>query len=122
MPTAAKTNAAQAVEQLKTNAENSDFNYRQYQDNLEIVNNALAEARNALHADPANAALVELLRANYERKLDVLRSASSYASRSCLARRSSSGKTSSASRSSLFCRRAPRTTRVRAAAHRLAWA
>jgi hypothetical protein len=47
--------------------------------NLEIVDRALTEARVALHADPANAALVELLRANYERKLDVLRSASSYA-------------------------------------------
>ena len=47
--------------------------------NLAIVDRALAEARAALHADPANEALVELLRASYERKLDVLRSASSYA-------------------------------------------
>ena len=47
--------------------------------NLAIVDRALSEARAALHADPANEALVELLRASYERKLDVLRSASSYA-------------------------------------------
>jgi hypothetical protein len=47
--------------------------------NLAIVDRALTEARAALHADPANEALVELLRASYERKLDVLRSASSYA-------------------------------------------
>jgi hypothetical protein len=47
--------------------------------NLAVVDRALAEARDALRADPANEALVDLLRANYERKLDVLRTASSYA-------------------------------------------
>ena len=47
--------------------------------NLDVVDRALADARAALREDPADATLVDLLRANYERKRDVLRSASSYA-------------------------------------------
>lgn len=48
------------------------------QANIDIIDRALAEARAALHADPANDALAEMLRSGYERKLDVLRSASSH--------------------------------------------
>jgi anti-sigma factor RsiW len=43
--------------------------------NLGVIDAALSEAREALAADPANDALTELLRSGYERKLDVLRSA-----------------------------------------------
>jgi len=43
--------------------------------NLEIIDRAVAEARNALLADPSSAVLADMLRAGYERKLDVLRSA-----------------------------------------------
>jgi hypothetical protein len=46
--------------------------------NLKIIDDALAEARAALLADPANAALAEVLRSGYERKLDVLRSAADH--------------------------------------------
>jgi anti-sigma factor RsiW len=46
--------------------------------NLEIIDRALTEARAALRADPSNAALADLLRSGYERKLDVLRSAASH--------------------------------------------
>ncbi|MGH7448955.1 MAG: anti-sigma factor family protein [Longimicrobiales bacterium] len=49
------------------------------QANLDIVDRALAEARSALRADPGNDALTALVRSGYERKLDVLRSASSHA-------------------------------------------
>lgn len=52
---------------------------RVLQTNLEIIDRAVAEARTALHADPANDALAELLRSGYERKLDVLRSARQHA-------------------------------------------
>jgi anti-sigma factor RsiW len=48
------------------------------QANIDIIDRALGEARAALHADPANDALAEMLRSGYERKLDVLRSASSH--------------------------------------------
>ena len=47
--------------------------------NLDIIDKALAESRAALHADPGNDALTEMLRSGYERKLDVLRSVSSHA-------------------------------------------
>jgi anti-sigma factor RsiW len=47
--------------------------------NLAIIDRALAEARTALRADPGNDALAALLRAGYERKLDVLRGLSSHA-------------------------------------------
>ncbi|HEX6307625.1 MAG TPA: zf-HC2 domain-containing protein [Longimicrobiales bacterium] len=46
--------------------------------NLDVIDRAVAEARAALHADPANDALAALLRAGYERKLDVLRSVRSH--------------------------------------------
>ena len=48
------------------------------QTNLEIIDNALGEARAALSADPGNDALTALVRSGYERKLDVLRSARSH--------------------------------------------
>ena len=49
------------------------------QANLDIIDRALTEARAALRADPGNDALNALVRSGYERKLDVLRSASSHA-------------------------------------------
>jgi anti-sigma factor RsiW len=45
---------------------------------LVVIDGALAEARAALEADPANAGLADLVRAGYERKLDLLRSATSH--------------------------------------------
>lgn len=51
---------------------------RVLQENLGVIDRAVAEARAALHADPANDVLAALLRAGYERKLDVLRSVSSH--------------------------------------------
>jgi hypothetical protein len=47
--------------------------------NLAIIDRALAESRAALAADPANAALADVIRSGYERKLDVLRSATTQA-------------------------------------------
>jgi anti-sigma factor RsiW len=44
-------------------------------ENLAIIDAALAEARAALDADPGNAALSEILMATYEKKLDLLRRA-----------------------------------------------
>lgn len=49
------------------------------QANLDVIDRALSESRAALHADPGNGALTEMLRSGYERKLDVLRSVSSHA-------------------------------------------
>ena len=43
---------------------------------LRIIDDAIAEARAALLADPASVPLAELLSAHYERKLDLLRRAS----------------------------------------------
>ena len=43
---------------------------------LRVVDQAIAEARRALAADPANRDLVDLLAASYERKLELLRRAS----------------------------------------------
>lgn len=51
---------------------------RMIESSLALIDGALAEAREALAADPANAGLAELVRAGYERKLDVLRSATSH--------------------------------------------
>lgn len=42
---------------------------------LAVIDSAIAEARNALAADPANAALVDILSAHYERKVDLLQRA-----------------------------------------------
>lgn len=47
--------------------------------NLAIIDRALAESRAALAADPANTALADVIRSGYERKLDVLRSATVHA-------------------------------------------
>jgi hypothetical protein len=47
--TQAKTDTKAAVEQLKINAENSDANYKQYQDNMDIVNNNVVEAQKAIN-------------------------------------------------------------------------
>lgn len=43
---------------------------------LRIVDEAIAEARSALAADPGNAALLDVLSANYEQKVELLRRAS----------------------------------------------
>jgi anti-sigma factor RsiW len=45
------------------------------EENLAIVDAALAEARAALRADPGNPTLSEILMATYEKKLELLRSA-----------------------------------------------
>ena len=45
---------------------------------LQLIDHALQEARAALLADPSNAALADVLRSGYERKLDVLRSAAEH--------------------------------------------
>jgi len=43
------------------------------QESLRIIDAAILEARNALAADPANSAIVEMLSGSYEQKLDLLR-------------------------------------------------
>jgi anti-sigma factor RsiW len=48
---------------------------------LAAIDSAIAEARNALVADPNNATLVDLLSASYQRKLDLLRRTSELSSR-----------------------------------------
>jgi len=48
---------------------------------LAVIDSAIAEARNALVADPNNATLVDLLSASYQRKLDLLRRTSELSSR-----------------------------------------
>ena len=48
---------------------------------LAVVDSAIAEAREALLADPNNRTLVDLLSASYERKLDLLRRTSELSSR-----------------------------------------
>ena len=42
---------------------------------LRVIDTAIAEARHAIAADPANLILLDILAANYERKLEVLRRA-----------------------------------------------
>lgn len=49
---------------------------RTVEHSLAVVDSAIAEARGALLADPNNRVLVDLLSANYQRKLDLLRRAS----------------------------------------------
>ena len=44
----AKTNVKAQIAQLKTNAENSEFNRKQYQDNLDIVNKNVGQANKAI--------------------------------------------------------------------------
>ena len=48
---------------------------------LRIIDEAIAEARTALAADPANAALLDVLSGNYEQKVQLLRRASELAAR-----------------------------------------
>ena len=48
---------------------------------LSVIDAAIDEARKALLADPANETLVDLLKANYERKLDLLRRAADLGAR-----------------------------------------
>jgi anti-sigma factor RsiW len=48
---------------------------RLVQENLRVIDQALAEARDALAADPGNADLSRMLLAAWEKKLDLLRSA-----------------------------------------------
>lgn len=45
------------------------------EENLRVIDAALAEARAALREDPGNGAVLELLRATHERRLDLLRQA-----------------------------------------------
>ena len=45
------------------------------EENLRVIDTALAEARAALREDPGNGAVLELLRATHERRLDLLRQA-----------------------------------------------
>lgn len=45
------------------------------EENLRVIDQALAEARAALREDPNNAALSDLMRSAYEKKLDLLRHA-----------------------------------------------
>jgi hypothetical protein len=49
------------------------------EESLATIDRALADARGALAADPANAVLAEMLHANYEKKLDLLRRANQHA-------------------------------------------
>ena len=49
------------------------------EESLATIDRALADARGALAADPANAVLAEMLRANYQKKLDLLRRANLHA-------------------------------------------
>ena len=44
----ARTTVKESLEQLKTNAENSEFNYRQYQDNLDVVNKNVEQSDKAI--------------------------------------------------------------------------
>jgi anti-sigma factor RsiW len=48
---------------------------------LAVIDSAIAEARDALIADPGNATLIDLLSATYQRKLDLLRRTSELSSR-----------------------------------------
>jgi anti-sigma factor RsiW len=52
---------------------------RVLEQSLARIDAALADARAALAADPANAVLAEMLQANYEKKLDLLRRANLHA-------------------------------------------
>jgi anti-sigma factor RsiW len=47
---------------------------------LAVIDSAIAEAREALASDPANQALVDILSAHYERKVDLLQRASELSS------------------------------------------
>jgi hypothetical protein len=49
---------------------------------LAVIDSAIAEARQALASDPANQALVDILSAHYERKVDLLQRASELSSSS----------------------------------------
>jgi hypothetical protein len=48
---------------------------------LAVIDSAIAEARDALVADPGNVTLIDLLSATYQRKLDLLRRTSELSSR-----------------------------------------
>jgi Putative zinc-finger len=52
---------------------------RVLEQSLQAIDRALADARAALAADPANGVLAEMLQANYEKKLDLLRRANLHA-------------------------------------------
>jgi anti-sigma factor RsiW len=52
---------------------------RVLEQSLASIDRALADARAALSADPANAVLAEMLHANYAKKLDLLRRANQHA-------------------------------------------
>lgn len=50
------------------------------EESLRVIDTAIAEARDALARDPANLTLLDILSANYERKLELLRRASELSS------------------------------------------
>ncbi len=56
-------------------AQLSPTTVRLLEENLRIIDRALAEARQALQSDPGNTSLSRMLLAVYEKKLDLLRSA-----------------------------------------------
>jgi hypothetical protein len=66
------------IEELKSafHAQRSSLNpetVRTVEHSLAVIDSAIAEARDALLADPGNRTLVDLLSASYQRKLDLLR-------------------------------------------------
>jgi anti-sigma factor ChrR (cupin superfamily) len=75
-----------AIEELRVavDAQRSQLNpetVRTVDRSLAVVDSAIAEAREALLADPNNRTLVDLLSTSYQRKLDLLRRASELTSR-----------------------------------------
>jgi hypothetical protein len=69
--------AAAELEELlaEQRANLSPETVRLVEDNLRVIDTALAEARAALREDPGNAALSDLVRSAYEKKIDLLRHA-----------------------------------------------
>ena len=61
-------------------AEMSPATVRTVERALTVIDSAIAEARAALAADPANAALIDILSAHYERKVDLLQRATELSS------------------------------------------
>jgi anti-sigma factor RsiW len=70
-------NAARELEQqlAQQRSKLAPETVRLVEENLRVIDEALAEARAALRDDPNNAALNDLMRSAYEKKLDLLRHA-----------------------------------------------
>jgi anti-sigma factor RsiW len=73
----AVTELQRVIAEQRTNLDPSTL--RVLEENLRILDTALSETRAALDADPDNAALSDILIAAYEKKLDVMRSATTTA-------------------------------------------